>query len=104
MKNKVFVRLAIGVGIIVIGFGGLVYKTNFTDKAKLMKCADINLIMQQLWGGLSKKLEYQESLKVKLLNPAYEKIWDNCHYELKNSPIKFYEKYPGEFNYRKLFR
>ena len=109
MRNKIFVSLL----VFSLGFGVLVYQKNFSDKAKLIKCANINLLAKQLIDKFSRSdsgkaprnyLNYKETLKHKLKYPQYEKEWDDCEFEFKNSPIKFHEKYPGEFNRHYLFR
>ena len=90
MKNKIFITLF----IIIIIFGGYYfYQTNFSKKAKLEGCADINLVAMQMLDQILDDIDYRKPLKDKLRYPEYEKNWDECENEFKNSPIKFNEKY-----------
>ena len=90
-KNKIFIILA----IFALGFGGYYfYQTKHSDKVQLEYCADLNLVAKQIVGEIPRDyLDYNESLRYKLKHPKYEKVWDDCAYELKNSSIKFHAKY-----------
>ena len=90
MKNKLFIVLPL-VALILGGY--YFYQTKFSDKVKLERCANISLIANQLMGKVSKDLDYRKPLKHKLRYPEFEKVWDDCAYELKNNPIKFNAKY-----------
>jgi hypothetical protein len=115
LKNKKIVTFGVGLLIFFLGyFTSKIYKKNFSDKAKLEKCADINILANWLTGKITKsslieitgekKGMFSVPLKEKLLHNSYNKVWDECVNELKNSSIKFYEKYPSDFNFKDLFK
>jgi hypothetical protein len=115
-KNKKLITYSIGLFIFLsVILTWVIYKKNFSEKARLEYCADINIITDWLTGKVPKsnftELSGNEKqgismrpLKEKLLYPLYNKVWDECVNELKNSPIKFYEKNSTEFRFRNFFK
>ena len=90
----------------------IIYKNNFSEKAKLEYCADKNIIINWLIGKITKS-DFEvisgkdgislRPLKEKLVYSLYNKVWDDCVNEIRNSSIKFNEKYSPPFQFRKLF-
>jgi len=90
----------------------IIYKNNFSEKAKLEYCADKNIIINWLIGKITKS-DFEvisgkdgislRPLKEKLVYSLYNKVWDDCVNEIRNSSIKFHEKYSPPFQFRKLF-
>ena len=115
-KNKKLITYSIGLFIFLsVILTWVVYKKNFSEKVKLEYCADVNVLALWLSGvvpkssveaieGTAKKGISSRPLKEKLSYPLYNKVWDECANELKNSPIKFYEKNSTKFQFRNFFK
>ncbi len=114
-KNKKLITYSIGLFIFLsVILTWIVYKKNFSEKVKLEYCADVNVLALWLSGvvpkssveaieGMAKKGISSRPLKEKLSYPLYNKVWDDCVNEIRNSSIKFHEKYSPPFQFRKLF-
>ena len=115
-KNKNLITYSIGLFIFLsVILTWIVYKKNFSEKVKLEYCADVNVLALWLSGvvpkssveaieGTTKKGISSRPLKEKLSYPLYNKVWDECVNELKNSPIKFYEKNSTKFRFKNFFK
>jgi hypothetical protein len=66
--------------------------------------ANLNKKVEAIAEGKAKKGISSRPLKEKLSYPLYNKVWDECANELKNSPIKFYEKNSTKFQFRNFFK
>jgi hypothetical protein len=116
LKNKKLITYGMGLFIFLsVIISWLIYKKNFSEKAKLEYCADINIIKDWLTGKITKsdliEISGKEKqgvslrpLKDKLIYSLYNKVWDECVNELRNSPIKFHEKNSPPFQFRNLFK
>ncbi len=116
LKNKKLLTYSIGLFIfLLVILTWVIYKKNFSEKVKLEYCADVNVLALWLNGvvpkssveaieGTAKKGISSRPLKEKLSYSLYSKVWDECANELKNSPIKFYEKNSPPFQFRNFFK
>lgn len=113
LKNKKFIKYGIGLLIFLsVILTWIIYKNNFSEKAKLEYCADKNIIINWLIGKITKS-DFElisgkdgislRPLKEKFSYSLYNKVWDDCVNEIRNNPIKFHEKYSPPFQFRKLF-
>ena len=93
LKGALRRNIILGALGFAVAFGGIYfYKTQFSEKAKIEKCADYGYTVSNKKNEDLKFVKKQLELKLRN-NVYYEASWKRCEDELRNYPELFNAKY-----------